>query len=179
MALAPLIQRAVLALVLIHGLAGCAPSIPRAALQLQPESLALRQLQTRRFDTKDEKFLIVSGASLLQDMGFQIEDSETSLGVLVGSKDADARDAKEITSSILVAALLGADIPWANNQKIRASLVTRPLNRDQVTLRVTFQRTVWDNKGQIHRIEGLTDPMLYRDFFDKLSKAVFLEANQI
>ncbi len=166
-------------LLLLFTLQSCTPRIPKAALQLQPEALALRQLQTRRFDTKDEKSLLTAGATLLQDMGFQVEDSETELGVLVGSKDTDARQAGEIAGSIFLAVLIGADVPFAQTQKVRASLVTKPLNTAQTTLRVTFQRIVWNNKGVIHKVEGLTENTLYQDFFTKLSKAIFLDANSI
>jgi len=49
---------------------GCAQTIPKEALELRPESLQLRQLQTRSFDTKDEKKLLTAGAGVLQDLGF-------------------------------------------------------------------------------------------------------------
>jgi len=168
-----------LLLFLLPLLLGCTPRIPKEALQLQPESLTLRQLQTRRFDTTNETSLLTAGATLLQDMGFQIEETETPLGVLVGSKETDAREAGEMAGAIFLAVMIGADIPWAQTQKVRASLITRQLNSTQSTLRVTFQRLVWNNKGVIHKVEGLTDPTLYQDFFTKLSKAVFLEANNI
>ena len=36
-----------------------------------------------------------------------------------------------------------------------------------------------DNQGQVTRREGLNDPKIYQEFFDKLSKSLFLEANEI
>ena len=66
---------------------GCANNtIPPAALQLQKDTLADRQLQTRRFETEDEKALLIAGSGVLQDLGFNLDESETQLGVLVGSK---------------------------------------------------------------------------------------------
>ncbi len=164
---------------LLVGLTACHPRIPTEALQLSPESLALRQLQTRRYDTSDEKKLLQAGASLLQDMGFQIDESELKLGVLVGSKQADATDAGQIVGSILLAALTGHGVAVDKEQKVRVSLVTRPLNPSQMTFRATFQRIVWNTEGRIGRVESLEEPELYQDFFEKLSKSVFLEAHTI
>lgn len=166
-------------MVLMLLLSACQAHIPRQALQLSQESIYLRQLQTRRFDTADEKELLQAGASLLQDMGFQIDESELSLGVLVGSKQTDATDAGQIVGSILIAALTGQGVAVDKEQKVRASLVTRPLNSSQMTFRVTFQRIVWNSEGRVGRVESLEEPELYRDFFEKLSKAVFLEAHTI
>jgi len=38
---------------------------------------------------------------------------------------------------------------------------------------------VWNNRGELWKIESLEDPELYQGFFTKLSKAVFLTANDI
>jgi len=48
-----------------------------------------------------------------------------------------------------------------------------------VAVRVTFQRIVWDIEGNVTRSESLTDPKIYQEFFDKLSKAVFLDAQDL
>jgi hypothetical protein len=49
----------------------------------------------------------------------------------------------------------------------------------ETRVRVTFQRTVWNQAGQMTRNESLDDPELYREFFFKLSKSVFLDAQGI
>ncbi len=46
-------------------------------------------------------------------------------------------------------------------------------------VRVTFQRIIFDTAGQITRAEQINDPAIYREFYDKLSKSVFLEAHEI
>jgi len=50
------------------------------------ETMAWRQQQTRRFDTLDEKKVIQASASLLQDLGFTLSESEVPLGVLTATK---------------------------------------------------------------------------------------------
>lgn len=72
------------------------------------------------------------------------------------------------------------DIPYDVKQKVRVSLVTRPIrDKENTAVRATFQRSVWNSQGQISLSENLAAPELYQEFFDKLSKAVFLEAHQI
>lgn len=175
-----------LALAGLLPLAGCAERIPKEALQLSPESLALRQLQTRRFDTKDESALLTAGMGVLQDLGFTLEASETQLGVIVASKDRSAVEAGQVAFSIFMAALAaaaghgGATVPWDEKQKIRASLVTAPRGADKAStaVRITFQRVVWNTQGKVTKTEPLDEPRFYQEFFERLSKAVFLEAHE-
>jgi hypothetical protein len=159
-------------------LVGCAQQIPKEALQLKEDSMQLRQLQTRSFETTNEKNLLISSASVLQDLGFTIDESKTSLGVIVGSKDRDATEAGQVAGAVMMAVLFGVSTPIDDKQKIRASLVTRPVG-GKTNLRVTFQRLVWNTHGQVSRSESIEDPKIYQEFYEKLSKAVFLEANQI
>lgn len=114
-------------------LGACATKIPPNALQLSPESLKDREMQTRYFETGDEQSLLSSSAQVLQDLGFNIVDSETDLGLIVGSKHRDSQDAGQIAASVTLALLLGVYMPTDQDQIIRVSLVTRPLdfNRDQ------------------------------------------------
>lgn len=161
--------------------AGCQQKIPKEALQLTQESLAQRQAQTRRFDTTDEAMLLSASAAVLQDLGFNLDESETKLGLVVASKNRDATEAGQVIGAILIAALIGARVPIDKTQKLRASLVTKPFGEtgDQMSVRVTFQRTVWNNQGRVSKTEALTEPELYQEFFSKLSKSVFLEAQKI
>jgi hypothetical protein len=160
-------------------LTACQQTIPKDALLLKQESLEQRQLQTRRFDTKDEMKLISAGAQVLQDLGFAVEESETKLGVIVGSKDRDAVEGGQVVGMIMLAVLTGAVVPIDKNQKIRVSLITKPISAKETSVRVTFQRIVWNTQGQISKTEGLADPKIYQEFFDKLSQSVFLSANEI
>ena len=162
-------------------LAGCEQTIPKEALQLTEKSLDQRQTQTRRFDTADEAELLSASAAVLQDLGFNLDESETRLGLVVASKERDATEAGQVIGAILLAALTGVPMPIDKVQKIRASLVTRPFDEsgEGTAVRITFQRIVWNSNRQISKTEALTDPEFYQRFFEKLSKAVFLEAHEI
>lgn len=170
-----------LVLILALLLSGCQTKIPKEALELSPQSLEMRQLQTRYFDTNDEQKILVSSAGLLQDLGFNIDESETELGFILGTKDRDATDAGQIAGAIVMAALLGVYTPTDDHQKMKACVITHPAgeNDERLAARVTFQRIVWNTQGQISKREGILDPEIYQEFFSKLSKAVFLEANEI
>jgi hypothetical protein len=163
----------------------CAPTIPKQALQLSKESLKNRQLQTRRFDT-DEKTLLSASAAVLQDLGFNIDESETELGVIVCSKQRDATSAGQVAGAIFIALLTGAVTSIDKEQLIRASLITYPIHLDdkdkskcRSAVRITFQRVVTNSQRQITRREGINEAKIYQEFFDKLAQSLFLEAQEI
>ncbi len=235
-------------LVLACCLSGCMGStVPKDALQLAPESLADRQVQTRRFETANYETMLGAASAVFQDLGFTLEESEFTLGVLVGSKERDATDAGQVAGAIFLAAMFGVQTSFDSDQTIRASMVMREIEsadekkaaqqkltpetlkvvqrdvtaavaaglqkhfpneisariaeqigastaktltsdlarlmstRDsgQCTVRVTFQRVIYNTQRQVTRREQINDPVLYQQFFDKLSQAVFLEAHDI
>jgi len=161
-------------------LAGCQSTIPKDALVLSKESLETRQIQTRKYDTKDEEKILASVAGVLQDMGFNINESETRLGIVTASKKRSAVNAGQQVAAVF-AALLGSYTPTDKEQLMQASIVTYPgsANSQSTLVRVTFQRVVWNTQGQVTRAEALKDPEMYQGFFEKLSKSIFLEAHQI
>lgn len=160
---------------------GCATGIPKDALQLSPQSLQDRQMQTRRFDTTDEIKMLQACAALLQDLGFTLEESELDLGVLVASKQRTAVESGEVAAAVFLTIIGGVPVPYNERQTLRASIVTRPhgASRDQIAVRVTFQRIVWNTEKVVTIREGIKDPVQYQEFFYKLSEAVFLEAHQL
>lgn len=167
-------------------LTGCATTIPKDALVLSPDSLERRQLQTRRFDGIEEKKLLIASGQVLQDLGFNIDESETRLGVIVASKDRSAVSAGQVTVAVFAALLGGGVVPTDKTQKIRVSLVVRPaapVSTDAASneqlVRITLQRTIRNTANEITRIEAIDDPEIYQEFFERLSKSVFLEGQHI
>jgi hypothetical protein len=105
------------------------------------------------------------------------------LGVITANKERGGAGAGEIAAKLILTVLLfGTPIPWNTDQKIRVSLVVRPSLQakagDDYLVRVTFQRVVRRSDGAIS-METLNQPELYTHFFDKLSKAVFIEGKTI
>jgi hypothetical protein len=160
-------------------LAGCAAVTLDRDLNLTPEMLAQRQVQTRRFDTTDEQKILRTCAALLQDTGFNIDESETKLGILTASKERDATDPVQWAVFLTAAIFLGVNIPPDKDQVMKAFVTTRPVGTEgrQIAVRVVFERIVSDTDNRITKIEALNDPKMYQSFFEKLSKALFLEAH--
>jgi len=164
---------------LSFSLLACQPRIPKDALALSPTSLEDRQLQTRIFETDDEKTLLTASAAVLQDLGYTIEESEVSCGVIVCTRDRDVTETGEVVGSIALAVCLGVPVPWDAKQHVEASLVTKPVDDKRVSVRITFQHVVWNNQNQISKREQINDPEIYQEFFARLSKSVFLTAHEV
>lgn len=156
-----------------------------AALTLSSRSLATRQIQARRFDTKDERLILSATAGVLQDLGFTTEETAVDSGLIVASKDRSAIESGQVTQQVFLAALAASlgvptDPTWDQTQKIRVSIVTKPAaDMAAVVARVTFQRVIWDNHNKLTHLETIEDAEIYRQFFDKLAQAAFLEAHEI
>lgn len=168
-------------------LAGCATTYPKNILKLSEDSLQVRQLQMRQYETIKEEEIISASAGVLQDLGFTLDDSETKLGLIVASKSRDATNSGQVTGAwiaTILSALGGSSSDALSKidgvQKIRASVVTALNNEGtKVIVRVTFQRIVWNKAGVMSKMETLKDPKAYQGFFEKLSKAIFLEEQKI
>lgn len=171
---------------------------PRGAesfLELTPQSARNRAMQTRMFETSDEKELLSASAAALQDLGFQLEESVPDVGLLRAAKERGAREyGQEILQGvILVLGVLGEKtiiIPVDVHQQISATLVTRRSETDssRYSVRVLFHRSVWKGDGNNgdqyippgeQRLEIIDDAEIYQQFFAKLAKSVFLEAHEI
>jgi hypothetical protein len=171
--------RAIGAAVLAATASACA-TIPVDALRLSPDTLEKRQLQTRRFDGGTETDLLAASAGVLQDLGFTIEESASTLGLISASKTRSAVETEQVVGAVLLA-FLGVSPTWDTDQKIRVCLVswTSRENPSVHFVRVTIQRLVWNQKGMITKAEAIESPEIYQEFFSKLSESVFLEAQKI
>lgn len=103
--------------------------------------------------------------------------------MITGTKEAGS-EVPGVTWFINLPGFKRADGP----KVFRASVVMRPADgttdRTQ-SVRVTFHRKVWvtnisdDNEGNAFIQEYIDDPELYQEFFDLLSKSVFLEGQDL
>ena len=199
---------------------GCAVKIPENAFVVSQELLQQRQMQSRRFMGLTEESALIASSQVLQDMGYNLEDSEVRLGVLSASKDRDATNAGEIVGAVILAVMFGVSTPISKHQRIRVSLVVHPAGSESVIppayasgkaaeplvaasnalsslderisaevvekaqqpgdyiVRATFQRIVTRSDNSTY-VETVTQPEVYAEFFDKLSKAVFVEAHEV
>jgi len=177
-------------LLIVFLMVGCVTPPPIDLFVSTPQLLKQRQLETRRYDEIMDIELITACANVLQDLGFNLENSETKLGVITASKERDASNAGEIAGAIVVGVLttlVGVPVilSTSKDQTIRVSLVVRPVldsNSEKLAyshfVRINFQRVVRRTDNRVY-YETLTDPELYINFYAKVSKSVFLEAQKI
>ncbi len=177
--MAPLTKPGLLVVILL--LVGCQSTPPERALQLPASSLDIRQLQTRRFVEISEAQLLAASAGVLQDLGFNLDESEVELGLIVASKRQAVIDPGAHEFMKLLEIFAGIEFAVDRDQRIRASLVSWPVPGvdEEYFVRVTFQRVVWNTENDISKRQTLEDPIIYQEFFDRLSKSVFLEAQSI
>ena len=145
---------------------GCALEPPADLFAPTEDMLQARQRETRRYDGLSETELLSASVAVLQDMGFVLTETNTTLGVLTGSKNR--------TGNIFHA-----------NQNISVTLVVRPMLDDKGNpipkhhyVRVNFNRVILYTNGK-SKAENLNDPQLFTEFHDKLSKSVFIEGQKL
>ena len=168
-------------------LAGC-ETIPRDAFRLTQSALAVRDVQTREYESMTDREILSASTAVLQDMGYAIDEVEEPLGVLSASKRADATHTMKVIGSLALDGVqcfmtlgLGCRGEYYGKQDdvqdIRLTLVSRPQldNSDNVVVRVTIQRIIWDKKGRLSQQHTISDTEVYAAFFERMSKAVFLE----
>jgi len=177
---------------LLFALAGCS-SVPDNALRLAAQSDQKRELQTRHFAGVKESTLLAATAGVLQDLGFNLDESESKLGVVSASRKLTSRRplnggeiAKDLAWGLLwlplgvattaVDAAKGVKEP----QLVRVSLVTQSDPTPAATgssIRVTAHRIVYSDERQtkIKSVEPLDDALFYQEFFTRLGRSVFLE----
>jgi len=155
------------------------PRIPAAALQIEKEPLGRRNSQSRRVAGVDELKLLQAGAGVLQELGFTIEGSEPSLGLVVAAKVRDASDSAQKIGAVVLGALTGVDFAVDSVQSVTASLVTRPSLSGNIIVRIMFQRLVYDDRNQVSQIEAIDDPEVYREFYARLEKAARLKTHEL
>lgn len=171
----------ILGIIVVSLFSGCAMK-SQEMMKLSESSLEERQLQTKRFETTKEAEILSASASSMQDMGFNIDEISRDFGVLTCSKTRDARELGQQVGFFILAVLGGQNaMDLADHtQLIRATVVTSPKVEQNISnVRLTVQRVMRNHKGAVTKTETVKDPEIYKAFFDKLSKAIFLEANNL
>lgn len=173
-----------LLVIAIIGLAGCASKIPEEALRLNESALKIRAMQTRSYAVESETVILAATVAALQDMEYNIDTLEKSLGIISASKIIDVDHVGEEIAMIVVDTLClisfdtcGAYAGTKDWQATSLTMVVLPsLERsDEFIVRVTLQRAVYDKQDRILTLEKIGDAEVYTKLFDKLNKSIFLE----
>ena len=188
--------RGFLGLVFMLLVSGCNPmATPESFFELSPTYNKEKALQTRFFETSNYHELVSASAAVLQDLGFQVEESEPDVGLLRAVKERSAREWGQEIGRVFIAmiGIVGQKVillPVDLQQQIVATLTVFPVNNNpnRFGARIIFDRKIWkgggsDGSAEIppgeQRLEIIDEPLIYQEFFSKLSKSVFLEAHQI
>jgi hypothetical protein len=188
--------RGFLGLVFMLLVTGCNPmATPESFFELSPTYNKEKALQTRFFETSNYHELVSASAAVLQDLGFQVEESEPDVGLLRAVKERSAREWGQEIGRVFIAmiGIVGQKVillPVDLQQQIVATLTVFPVNNNpnRFGARIIFDRKIWkgggsDGSAEIppgeQRLEIIDEPLIYQEFFSKLSKSVFLEAHQI
>lgn len=163
-------------------LTGCVTT-PAQFFHPAPETSEQKAVQVRHFETSDSSELLSASAAVLQDLGFHLEESGRELGFLRAAKERSARTYAQTSGRIVFQILTLGQLsaPIDLQQRIAATLVARPTDTSATRheVRIMFYRVVWESAsymtGNPSR-EVIRDPLVYEQFFDRLSKAIFLEA---
>ncbi|ARJ56713.1 hypothetical protein [Campylobacter cuniculorum] len=160
-------------------LVGCATT-SKKMMSISASSLEARQLETRYYESKKDLEILSASVATLQDLGFQIDEINRDFGVITSSKSRDAREAGQQTGVFLMAILFGANMSMLadHTQTIKATVVVTQV-KDKSYVRLTIQRILYNNQGIVNGVETIKEPEIYSSFFEKLSQAIFLEANNL
>jgi hypothetical protein len=145
---------------------------------------SIRAFQTRSFDTLETARLIEASAATLQDLGFTISTVSPEFGVLSGSKERDAVESGQVAvqfALVIIAALAGGQhqMVYDDSQQINVTIVVNKVSDTSSAVRVFFDRHITNNYGDLWKAEVIKEAEIYQQFFEKLSKSVFLEAHKI
>jgi len=186
---------------------GCAPSkhgqdasTQSPVPQIAPpavDSVEKRQMQTRIFDTPDEKMLLSASATALQGLGFTLKEDHPDLGFLTGTESKMSQSSKNAVGAMVAAEVLKNFGPFgalaavslaigsratgiAGGETTRALLVITPVGDGRrLMVRLTLLQVLTNGDGTIAMANVLATPKDYQEFFDKLAQATTLEAHAL
>ncbi len=161
---------------------GCSTTSVKEMMKIETSTAQERQLQTKKFDTIDKDKILFSSIATLQDLGFNIDEINRDFGIISASKTRDAREIGDQVGVVLLALFFGVDSSRQTDyiQEIKASVVVSSnLKTNTTFLRFTMQRVIKNEEGRVNDVETIKDKEIYQQFYEKLSKSVFLEANEL
>lgn len=159
--------------------------------QFNPTSGEDLAVQTRRFNTAGQSEVLFASASVLQDMGYKVTGGERQFGLLLGRKNAKVEgpgvahaigEAALVTTTVILSLLTGedlvTDLPEQVAQRIHVSLLVSDAGSGETRVRISLDRDMFYDHGGI--IADHTElPQVYQEFFERLSRAVYLEGEQL
>src|SRR5215472_9279083 len=165
--------------------AGCAASVQPPKTQLE-----IREYQTRTFDTADSKQVMKAMLNVLQDDGYVVKNAVVDLGLITASKEIDLTPGRSGDAGGGLGGtwifghggfVFGGPQVAPNYPKTEVRDFTGNVSEfgKQTTVRVSFQRKVLDNRGNVVEVQPIDDPIFYQDFFSRMDKSLYLQKERL
>ncbi len=149
---------------------GCAQHVV-----VPPTQLEIREIQTRDFDSNDTKLVMKSMMNVLQDEGFIIKNVVPDVGLLSAERNVDVENK---TSAAILRLLGDPNTRWNKLDMIEASANVSEFGA-KTRVRINFQKKTIDNFGCPNDVKTIYDGALYQEFFEKVSKGIFIQTQEI
>jgi hypothetical protein len=178
----------VLAVALFAG--GCTAGVQPPKTQLE-----VREFQTRTFDTPDSKQVMKAMLNVLQDDGYVVKNAVVDLGLITATKEIDVAPGRSGPAGGGLGGIGGAVVIGGGPGGVifggpRSAPAYRKTERrdftgnvsefgPQTRVRVSFQRKVLDNRGDVVEVQPIDDPVFYRDFFSRMDKSLYLQQEKL
>jgi PBP1b-binding outer membrane lipoprotein LpoB len=161
-----------LAIIASMMLSGCAhyDSSDSTLTQLQ-----IREIQSRDFDTANTKLVMKSIMNVLQDEGYIIKNAVVDLGLINAEKTINVEDT---TTAILMVLCANSNARWDKHAILEASANVSEFG-STTRVRINFQTKTLDNYGCPKNVVTIKDPRIYQYFFEKVSKGIFIQEQNI
>ena len=156
---------------LLCGLLACGGCAVQPPPKPELTQLQIREFQTRRYDTKDQKLVMKAMLNVLQDTGFIVKNAQLDLGLLTATKETDVENSKE---KFWAKWNHGQFADWKKNDVLEMSGNITEFG-EQTQVRVNFQLKTMSSKGSVLKVTTIMDPEAYKDFFSRVDKGIFIQ----
>lgn len=178
------IATALVGVLLLAG--GCASrGVPEDALRLEESPLDMRAKQSRTLYAESEAQIVAATVDVLQDMEYNLDVIDPSLGVLTASKKIDADVggfeksmliSADVFCSLLVGDYCGIYSSSPDDQVISLTMVVLPslASPNDFVVRVTAQYVESNKAEMVRDRQMIQDEEVYQQIFANLNKSLLV-----
>jgi hypothetical protein len=166
----------VVVLVLTFNMAAIAKTKSTAEVITPQTQLEKRQYQTRQYDGIPKPALMKAMLNVLQDEGFIVNNANTLLGFISGTKEFSVSD-----KTIDFEKEFGTKKSFFSGGEVAVVEATANVSEfgKEVRVRINFKRKLLNIYGTPTKIEEISDETYYQNFFSKVDKSIFIQKQKI
>jgi hypothetical protein len=159
----------------------CATTSPAVLPGPPPAPLELRQVQSRTFETPDQRLVLKAALNVLQDQGFVIRHADADRGLVTAVMEWRSRQPSQglrVLKWLAAVPTYGASLllPTGKTEfsAIEANVNVTPEGAE-TRVRISLVAKVTEKGGSVQSVTPVEDPLPYQRLLAGLDKAVFLE----